>query len=241
MSASETEAGFLRSIWDDPEDDAPRLVYADWLDDRGEAARAEFIRTQVRLARLAPDDPARPGLEQRERQLLTDHADAWLGPLASPRLHWQFRRGFVEGLGHTGVFRHPRPFHDGEGVDVWGYLRFYPDGTVLHVTTNGTPAQIVPWFHRGPQTLGRQPLPHANYRVRHAPPIAVFTFTIRTGYGAGFGEVHFEGVMGGKDLLPRLPAEESIAFEVRYPDRAPAQGETYRLVDEPAFDSRCGS
>ena len=47
---SEREA-FLASIRAAPEDDAPRLVYADWLDERGEPLLAEFIRLQIALAR----------------------------------------------------------------------------------------------------------------------------------------------------------------------------------------------
>src|SRR5262245_19453619 len=44
----------LQSVIDHPEDDAPRLVYADWCEDHGDPDRAEFIRVQVELARLAP-------------------------------------------------------------------------------------------------------------------------------------------------------------------------------------------
>lgn len=55
----EDRATMLRAIIGDPDDDSPRLVYADWLDDHAEfmpntesvKARAEFIRTQVELAR----------------------------------------------------------------------------------------------------------------------------------------------------------------------------------------------
>jgi uncharacterized protein (TIGR02996 family) len=43
-------ADFLQAIRTDPDDDTVRLVYADWLDDRGEGDRAEFIRVQVKLA-----------------------------------------------------------------------------------------------------------------------------------------------------------------------------------------------
>ena len=32
-----------------PDDDLPRLVYADWCDENGQGDRAEFIRTQVEL------------------------------------------------------------------------------------------------------------------------------------------------------------------------------------------------
>ncbi len=53
---------FLRTILAAPDDDAPRLVYADWLDDQGEGERAEFIRVQCLLSRLIAEDknPRRP-------------------------------------------------------------------------------------------------------------------------------------------------------------------------------------
>ncbi|MCS6866190.1 MAG: TIGR02996 domain-containing protein [Gemmataceae bacterium] len=36
-----------------PHDDTPRLIFADWLEENGEAERAEFIRLQCELAQLA--------------------------------------------------------------------------------------------------------------------------------------------------------------------------------------------
>jgi uncharacterized protein (TIGR02996 family) len=74
------ERALLRAICDDPDDDGVRLVYADWLEERGgpdDLARAEFIRVQVALARMADDDPARPGLLVRERLLLNEHGRQW--------------------------------------------------------------------------------------------------------------------------------------------------------------------
>jgi hypothetical protein len=60
----------------------PRLVFADWLDDNCRAERAEFIRVQVELAGLGPDDPRRERLEDRERALLWGgHDREWAGPL----------------------------------------------------------------------------------------------------------------------------------------------------------------
>jgi uncharacterized protein (TIGR02996 family) len=43
-------AALLRAVLVDPADDAPRLVYADWLEEHGEPGHAAFIRGQVRLA-----------------------------------------------------------------------------------------------------------------------------------------------------------------------------------------------
>jgi uncharacterized protein (TIGR02996 family) len=55
----------LRAVCAAPDDDLPRLVAADWLDEHGEAERAEFIRVQVERARAD-----RPDLKWREKGLL---------------------------------------------------------------------------------------------------------------------------------------------------------------------------
>ena len=44
----------LKTIIENPDDDAPRLVFADWLDEHGEPERAEFIRVQIKLAAMQP-------------------------------------------------------------------------------------------------------------------------------------------------------------------------------------------
>jgi uncharacterized protein (TIGR02996 family) len=93
-----TEAAFLQDIIEHP-DDAPRLVFADWLDERGgpdDADRAEFIRLQCELARLAEEGPGRPAREAREQELLTAHGKRWLGPLGKWVSAPVWRRGFPE-------------------------------------------------------------------------------------------------------------------------------------------------
>lgn len=42
----------FRAILEAPGDDLRRLVYADWLEENGQAGRAEFIRVQVELAAM---------------------------------------------------------------------------------------------------------------------------------------------------------------------------------------------
>lgn len=46
----------LAAIVANPAEDTPRLMYADLLQEEGDEERAEFIRVQVELARIAPDD-----------------------------------------------------------------------------------------------------------------------------------------------------------------------------------------
>src|SRR5436190_22574949 len=68
----------------EPEDDTPKLVLADWLqeqDHEADRARGEFLRTLVRFERLPHDDPERSTLHQRFADLWQRHAAAWLGPL----------------------------------------------------------------------------------------------------------------------------------------------------------------
>ena len=48
----------LRAVLDRPDDDTPRLVYADALDDLGFADRAAFVRQHVEAARAAPWEAA---------------------------------------------------------------------------------------------------------------------------------------------------------------------------------------
>ena len=62
MVDTATDTAFLRTILASPEDDAPRLVYADWLDENGDPDRAEFIRLQIRLGRTDPHHPEWPRL-----------------------------------------------------------------------------------------------------------------------------------------------------------------------------------
>jgi uncharacterized protein (TIGR02996 family) len=112
------EEAFLGAIAEAPEDDLPRLAYADWLDEHGDPDRAEFIRVQCELARLEPSDPRREPLSERERVLLNAQGAKWtacLGPLAGT-VRWLFRRGMLEEVG----------IEEGTGNDELWRLRFLP-------------------------------------------------------------------------------------------------------------------
>jgi uncharacterized protein (TIGR02996 family) len=92
------DAAFLAAIRDHPDDDGPRLVYADWLDERGHTDRAEFIRLQCAAERHGPRDPCAADLRAAAGELLAEHAADWLGHAARVRLDEPcFRRGFLEG------------------------------------------------------------------------------------------------------------------------------------------------
>jgi uncharacterized protein (TIGR02996 family) len=86
----------LRAVLSAPDDDAPRLVYADWLEEHGDPARASFIRIQVELAGLSADHPRRSQLVPSERALLRANRDAWTAWLPGWAEAREFRRGFIE-------------------------------------------------------------------------------------------------------------------------------------------------
>lgn len=95
------DPAFIRMIAAAPDDDAPRLVYADYLDERGDVvntARAEFIRVQVEKARLVPDTPRSNELWHREATFLMEWARRWRSELPAIEgvRYGGFRRGFID-------------------------------------------------------------------------------------------------------------------------------------------------
>jgi uncharacterized protein (TIGR02996 family) len=92
----QTEAeAFLQRIRAYPEDDAQRLIFADWLDEQGDP-RGQFIRVQLALAELPADAPERAALVRTERDLLAVHRDEWEAPFRGLATGPVFRRGFVD-------------------------------------------------------------------------------------------------------------------------------------------------
>jgi uncharacterized protein (TIGR02996 family) len=69
---------FIAAIVANPQEDAPRLVFADWLEENGEAARAGFIRDQIRLARLRPSTDEYKQLFRKTAETLKANLPAWI-------------------------------------------------------------------------------------------------------------------------------------------------------------------
>src|SRR5262249_36119795 len=92
---------FLRTIAENPDDDAPRLVFSDWLEEHGHPERAEFIRLQIALARMNPGDDGYPEKTAKMRRCgvftsggkfpFFDHLPASACKIA-------YQRGFIESI-----------------------------------------------------------------------------------------------------------------------------------------------
>jgi uncharacterized protein (TIGR02996 family) len=93
----------LQAVIAQPEQEAPRLVYADWLEEQGtpeDADRAEFIRLQIELAHATAETARTKQLLGREKELWDAHKEEWLSHLP-PHLRKReprFHRGFLEEL-----------------------------------------------------------------------------------------------------------------------------------------------
>jgi uncharacterized protein (TIGR02996 family) len=101
----------FRAVLDAPDDEAPRLVYADALLERGDP-RGEFIQIQCALGRSLVGARALPlfrdkdaknpmtekELAKREAELLKKHQKEWLAPIRPFIRTWRWKQGFVDSV-----------------------------------------------------------------------------------------------------------------------------------------------
>jgi uncharacterized protein (TIGR02996 family) len=127
---SPDEFALLQAVRATPADDTPRLVYADWLEERGDeasVARAEYIRLECAADRLKKGTPEWQELDKNASELAEVFADRW-------------RKELEEGIqSRYPTIRFGRP-PDGDVFDMlydrgfittlamsWGGLRAFPD------------------------------------------------------------------------------------------------------------------
>lgn len=136
---SDGEGAFFRAMMAAPADDSPRLVYADWLLERGEA-RGELIHVQCELARIedaldAAKQETRDRLRARERALLEEHQRRWLGTPFVRDLSFKFDRGFPTGaISQAGLFIGQR------GDRSFSCVRFFFDGGCVSASIGAEPS-----------------------------------------------------------------------------------------------------
>ena len=131
----------VAAIVADPSDDVARLVYADCLEEHGNAARAAFIRLQIEAERHHPDSNTRAAIETQAWELLAEHWIDWWGevcaavgfPMPAPRPRSRLGR-FASNFGLRWTGGEP---YRCRGFDVsWDYRTTYPTilGGVWDVT-----------------------------------------------------------------------------------------------------------
>ncbi len=89
----------LRGLLDEckahPRDDLPRFVLADWLEEHGQADRAEHVRLETQYDSLDDKHPLRGELERRSSHLFQLHKKAWCGSLLDLGIDCWSYRGLV--------------------------------------------------------------------------------------------------------------------------------------------------
>jgi uncharacterized protein (TIGR02996 family) len=100
-TAMNDREAILAAICGSPDDDHPRLVYADWLEENGvsdaDRARSEFIRLQCAVDRLEEWSPERFDLEYRATVLIRSYGDLWRKEAPS----WAHRAEIEHAIGST--------------------------------------------------------------------------------------------------------------------------------------------
>src|SRR4029434_9416690 len=91
---SDEREAFIREIVTHPDDDAPRLIYADWLEERGDPQGA-VIRVECGLD-AGVDDTPRAALRERDSLLLQEHGTSWIESLGAGILWYRWSRGLIE-------------------------------------------------------------------------------------------------------------------------------------------------
>jgi uncharacterized protein (TIGR02996 family) len=90
------QEALLAAILAEPDEDTPRLAYADWLDENGQPDRAAFVRAQIEAARAEPFSKQARAAQKQSDELLEKNRDAWTDSIRDRVQDCDFGRGFVE-------------------------------------------------------------------------------------------------------------------------------------------------
>ena len=97
----------MRAVCDNPDDDTPRLIFADWLDENGDETDrvwAQFIRLQCQLARMG-EGSWNPGDEEAWATLLAQTDRLFDANRAAWEARLYLRSGLDPGTSDWGDFR----------------------------------------------------------------------------------------------------------------------------------------
>jgi uncharacterized protein (TIGR02996 family) len=137
---------FLAAINADLDDDTPRFVFADWLQENGDETRAELIRIQCALYRVHPEwqdpevhrkhfTPEHRAAYARQKKLYVGQAHRFSSlPEWAKTTSWAFRRGFPYYFAPTAL----QWLKDGEGVRR-------QSATEELIITHTNPRSRAPW------------------------------------------------------------------------------------------------
>jgi uncharacterized protein (TIGR02996 family) len=194
--AAVSEESLLASIYDAPDDDAPRLVYADWLQEKDDP-RGELIALQLR-----------GGDQKRVNALIKANKKKWLGELA-PVLggEIEFRRGFPATA--TVKFRNQRD------AEQYGQLRAWATFESIELSAPGAREDQMEWegyVHPAMSNLREVHGANPKFLLAATKPWRIEHLAIGYSYRRELGEDAFTDLCASP-LLPKLRRVTSNAVQ----------------------------
>jgi uncharacterized protein (TIGR02996 family) len=100
----DVQAALLAAIVADPDEDALRLVYADWLQENGDEGQAQFIRDWIALDWLEDhEDEKRQRIAKRLGATAARRGARWLAAVGVEGADPVYDRGMVEGAVYSDI------------------------------------------------------------------------------------------------------------------------------------------
>jgi uncharacterized protein (TIGR02996 family) len=203
------ERGLIESICDEPDDDGVRLVYADWLEENGQADRAELIRVQIAIENGVSD------LRERESELITRLQVDWPGI--------RFRRGMgVVALYTAGRFETATRRQDRFSYPAWVIERRLKTGLGLdfaRIVASPQFAQVTRLEIDPCNSLGSETTSHLA-SSRHATNLRSLSLKNGSVPGNAFGYLRDSAYLDNMRHLELVncPVQEEIGtHEIRFP------------------------
>lgn len=208
MSDAEERAAFIQSIIENPADDTPRLIFADWLEEHGEADRSEFIRCQIELAAIqrlvrdkgeefGPSAEKINGLCRRQLDLLEEHREQWF---QLPSL----RPGLVENM----------PFY------------WWPVAAMGSIPLRGFIAEVFcvldDWIKYGPHIVREQPVEVVRAMPNSGPWGQSSAFSPRLVDGENRRVFWRHDDFGNNEIFDMLECDDKHPSWKRYPTKQAA-------------------
>ena len=138
----------LLAICEHPEEDTPRLLYADWLEEHGQSERADFVRNQVAMAQPGLAGAELYAVTKKNRYYLSNFVRQWQNEL--PRID-----GIEWGDFNRGVIEEVRAKHEGHIIDHAAEIFVVPGIHVLRLWRLRTEQTL--WSTNGGYLLSRVP------------------------------------------------------------------------------------
>lgn len=155
---------FIAAIAAAPADDTPRLAFADWLEEHGDAARAGFVRDQVRLATLRPGTDEYRQLFRRTADTLRANLPAWIQSACDAfgqPAEWQpsKRPGPGLGIGLDSITIDAFQKGDRRGLRSCEFVRGFVGSAYIYFPDLDGPQPLETFFREHPVTRLTFPFP----------------------------------------------------------------------------------